>query len=181
MSFYEGEYVPGITPPGAGPRPKAFMPDPKVDTIIDQTWVKLGWKPGDFAVSHKVYFGDSLEAVDGGQVQPMDTTGTSLELGRKAPYATALTPGKTYYWRVDEVNNADPASPWKGDVWSFRVRPALAWNPVPGDGIKYVDPNQDLAWEYGLGSVFHTVYFGESLENRQHGHNRRPADHGCHI
>jgi len=162
--FYEGEYVPGIMPGGAESRPKAAFPEPKVGAVIDQTWVKLGWKAGDFAVSHKVYFGESPEALDGGQVQPVDTTSASLEVGRKAPYATALTPGKTYYWRVDEVNDADPESPWKGDIWSFRVRPAIAWNPGPGDAIKYVSPNQDLTWEYGLGSFLHTVYFGESRE-----------------
>jgi len=25
----------------------------------------------------------------------------------------------TYYWRVDEVNNANANSPWKGPLWSF--------------------------------------------------------------
>jgi len=25
----------------------------------------------------------------------------------------------TYYWRIDEVNNANPDSPWIGPVWSF--------------------------------------------------------------
>jgi len=25
----------------------------------------------------------------------------------------------TYYWRVDEVNNTNPRSPWVGKVWSF--------------------------------------------------------------
>jgi len=38
----------------------------------------------------------------------------------------AFNPGKlepytTYYWRVDEVNNCEPGSPWKGDVWSFTI------------------------------------------------------------
>jgi len=160
--FYEGEFVPGIVPAGAEGRPKAAYPDPKDGAVIDKTSVKLGWKAGDFAVSHKVYFGDSLDAVSAGQVQPIDTTSASLEIGGTA--ATALTLGKVYYWRVDEVNNADPESPWKGDVWSFRVRPAIAWSPTPADAIKYVSPNQDLSWEYGLGSVFHTAYFGESFD-----------------
>jgi hypothetical protein len=26
---------------------------------------------------------------------------------------------KTYYWRIDEVNEADPNSPWRGKIWSF--------------------------------------------------------------
>ena len=29
--------------------------------------------------------------------------------------------GQTYYLRVDEVNDTEPNSPWKGDVWSFTV------------------------------------------------------------
>ena len=28
---------------------------------------------------------------------------------------------KTYYWRVDEVNDSDPNSPWRGNVWSFTI------------------------------------------------------------
>ena len=30
-----------------------------------------------------------------------------------------LASDTTYYWRVDEVNSTEPASPWKGEVWSF--------------------------------------------------------------
>ncbi len=161
---YEGDYVAGMVPGGAAGRPKAFYPDPKDGAVIDTKTVTLGWKAGDFAVSHKVYISDSLEAVTAGQVQPIDTTTPSLEVGKAAPYATGLTFGKVYYWRVDEVNNADPESPWKGDIWSFRVRPQIAWNPTPGDGLKYVGPDQDLAWEPGLGAIFHMVYFGESRE-----------------
>jgi hypothetical protein len=32
-----------------------------------------------------------------------------------------LAENTIYYWRVDEVNAADPDSPWKGNVWSFRT------------------------------------------------------------
>ena len=31
-------------------------------------------------------------------------------------YPDGLAPGTTYYWRIDEFNNADPNSPWKGPV-----------------------------------------------------------------
>ena len=34
--------------------------------------------------------------------------------------------GRTYYWRIDEVNGAEPDSPWKGDVWSFTTRPGVS-------------------------------------------------------
>ncbi|HUV63700.1 MAG TPA: hypothetical protein VMW24_07365 [Sedimentisphaerales bacterium] len=38
------------------------------------------------------------------------------------PYPSGLVAGTTYYWRIDEVNDADPNSPWKGPVWSFSGR-----------------------------------------------------------
>jgi len=30
-----------------------------------------------------------------------------------------LAANTTYHWRIDEVNDSEPDSPWKGDVWSF--------------------------------------------------------------
>jgi hypothetical protein len=33
--------------------------------------------------------------------------------------------GRTYYWRIDEVNNAHGDSPWKGEVWSFTTEGCL--------------------------------------------------------
>jgi hypothetical protein len=65
---------------------------------------------------------------------------------------------------VDEVNDLDPNSPWKGDVWRFWVQPAAAWNPSPANGVPYVLPDQDLSWNAGMNSLFHTVYFGESFD-----------------
>ena len=40
--------------------------------------------------------------------------------------AGALEWNKTYYWRVDEINAADPESPWKGNVWSFTTADFIA-------------------------------------------------------
>jgi len=79
-------------------------------------------------------------------------------------YSEPLVPGQTYYWRVDEVNDLDPDSPWKGEVWSFWVQPAIAYNPSPADGAAHVLLDPELTWEGGMGFLFHTVYFGESYE-----------------
>jgi hypothetical protein len=162
--FYEGDYVAGIMPSGAGPRGKAIRPDPVNGAVVDLTRVTLKWLPGDFAVSHAVYFSENFADVNDGLVAAITAKTASLSVGSAVPYATGLTPGKTYYWRVDEVNEADPNSPWKGDVWSFRVRPLIAWSPLPADGVLYVRTNQDLTWQYGLGNVFHTIYFGDSFD-----------------
>jgi hypothetical protein len=51
---------------------------------------------------------------------------------------------KTYYWRVDEVNDnawAPPGSPWKGYLWSFTTETGKARNPDPenNEGMKPVE------------------------------------------
>jgi hypothetical protein len=44
-----------------------------------------------------------------------------------ASYVTSgLQPGQTYYWRVDEVNENLPQSPWKGPVWNFSTPSGVA-------------------------------------------------------
>jgi hypothetical protein len=171
VNFYEGEYVAGIDPSGAGGVGKARAPAPADGAVIDTTQATLTWRAGDFAALHDVYFGDNAEQVaaatrDDASVFVGRQPGTTLLAGMAGgPSPAGLVPGVLYSWRVDEVNDANPESPWKGDVWSFRVRPLIAWKPSPPDGMKYVDPNQDLTWEKGSGTlIFHTIYFGDDAD-----------------
>jgi hypothetical protein len=87
-----------------------------------------------------------------------------VAVGATEPYATGLTPGTLYYWRVDEVNDAEPDSPWQGPVWNFLVRPTMAWRPDPPDGARFIEADRKLTWQAGTNTVFHTVYFGPSPE-----------------
>ena len=140
---------------------EASSPDPEDEAMLDSTWVSLGWRAGRSAVSHDVYFGDNFDDVN--QATPED----DAFMGNQSEAAFTvqdLTPGATYYWRIDEVTDLDPDSPLKGDVWSFRVRPAIAWAPSPADGAIYVFTDSTLSWDVGLGALFHTVYFGESFD-----------------
>ena len=146
------------------PLPMALALDPADGTMIGQPQYTLKWMGGDLAASHVVYLGESFDEVDQGLVEAVDTTEASLATTSIPAYAAGLTPGQTYYWRVDEVNDLHPESPWKGNVWSFQVQPLTAWNPSPADGMKYIPTDQQLTWEKGIGALFHTVYFGESLE-----------------
>ncbi|MFC1794076.1 AbfB domain-containing protein, partial [Planctomycetota bacterium] len=149
------------------PDPKAKYPQPADGALNPGLWVSLTWRPGDFAVSHDVYFGDNFDDVEVG-------TGDTFRGNHPLPFYTAgfpgyafpdgLVPGTTYYWRVDEVNDADPNSPWKGDVWSFMVPPMKAYYPVPSDNAKYIDTNVTLTWTPGYGAKMHTVYFGDDFE-----------------
>jgi len=70
-----------------------------------------------------------------------------------------------YYWRVDEVNEADPNSPWKGDVWSFVVPSKQAYNPVPADGVGFLDTDVSLSWTPGFGAALHSIYFDDNFDD----------------
>jgi hypothetical protein len=152
-----------------GPK-KATRPDPKNGSLLVSTWVTLGWTPAKSAASHDIYLGEVFEDVNGGTAGAFRGNQTSpsfiVGLGLPGdPYPGGLVPGTTYYWRIDEVNAADPNSPWKGDVWSFSIAPSTAYNPTPADGAASVALNATLTWTGGFGSKLHTVYFGDKFDD----------------
>jgi len=148
--------------------PKAVRPNPADGAIHADTWVSLGWSPGDYAISHDVYLGENFDDVNDGTGDTFrgNQTGTSFIAGFPGfPYPDGLVPGTTYYWRIDEVNDLDPNSPWKSDVWSFMVPPKIAYNPNPPDGAYFINPNVELNWTVGFGAKLHTVYFGDNFDD----------------
>jgi len=151
-----------------GVKTQARTPDPRDRSFYADTWATLSWSAGDFALSHDVYFGDNFDDVNdgigdtfvGNQVSPLLIVGF-----HGFAFPDGLVPGTTYYWRVDEINEQDPNSPWKGSVWSFSIPPRTAYNPEPADGAELVDPDVELNWTGGFGSKLHTVYFGENFDD----------------
>ena len=148
--------------------PYASSPGPADGALHEDTWVTLSWRAGDFAVSHDVYLGESFDDVDAGTGDTFRGNQGSTFYVAGFPgfaYPEGLVPGTTYYWRIDEVNEADPNSPWKGSVWSFSIPPKTAYNPSPADGAEFVDPNvTTLSWTPGFGAKLHTVYFGDDFD-----------------
>ncbi|MFZ2148567.1 MAG: LamG domain-containing protein, partial [Sedimentisphaerales bacterium] len=148
--------------------PYALGPVPQDGAIYLDTWVNLSWAPGDFALSHDVYFGDNFEDVDAGAESTFRGNQTSMFLivGFPGfPFPDGLVPGTTYYWRIDEINELDPNSPWKGNVWSFMIAPRTAYDPDPADGAELVALDAKLSWTAGFGAKLHTVYFGDNFDN----------------
>jgi len=146
----------------------ASRPTPANGALLADTWVSLVWRPGDLAVSHDVYLGDNFDDVNEAAAETFrgNQVTTFFVVGFPGfPYPDGLVPGTTYYWRIDEVNDTDPNSPWKGDVWSFAVPPRTAYNPEPADGVKFVDPNTELSWTVGFGARLHYVYFGDNFDD----------------
>jgi hypothetical protein len=159
MTFVKGEGI-----------PHAINPKPSDGSILMDTWVSLSWRAGDYAVSHDVYLGDDFDAVNEATRDSAEFRGnqdlTYYVAGFPGyAYPDGLVPGTTYYWRIDEVNEANPESPWKGDVWRFSIPPKTAYSPNPADGIEVTDPNSVmLNWTAGFGAILHTVYFGDDYD-----------------
>ena len=134
------------------PPVKARNPKPLNGTIGVRLTDVLTWEPGEAAVSHEVYFGTDEDAVK-------DATKASPEYkGSKALDDESYDPGKlawdtTYYWRVDEVDETNPDSPWVGNVWSFATGDFF----VVDDFESYDVGNNEIwwAWKDGLGYVAH--------------------------
>ncbi|MHC4627932.1 MAG: LamG-like jellyroll fold domain-containing protein, partial [Planctomycetota bacterium] len=146
----------------------ASRPDPANGELYPNTWVTLTWRPGDFAVSHDVYLGDTFDDVNtgaahtfqGNVASPMQIIGFA-----GYPLPDGLVPGTTYYWRIDGVNDADPNSPWKGDVWSFWIPSPSAYAPSPSDGAEFVGTEVTLRWQPGYDAKLHNIVFGDNFDD----------------
>ncbi|MHC4566200.1 MAG: fibronectin type III domain-containing protein, partial [Planctomycetota bacterium] len=155
-------------PAGRKSLPTASGPTPANGELIEATWAQMSWRSGDFAVSHDLYIGADFDDVNNGAEGTFagNTSSNSQIVGFTGyPMPQGLQPGTTYYWRVDEVNDADPNSPWKGDVWSFSVVPQTAYNPDPVSGAEFVDPNAIFTWMPGYGAKLHTVHLGDNFDD----------------
>ncbi|MHC4500820.1 MAG: LamG-like jellyroll fold domain-containing protein, partial [Planctomycetota bacterium] len=101
---------------------RAFNPDPADGAIYVDPNVILSWSPGRDAISHNVYFGTDFADVN-------DATPSSAAYQANVDVNSwdtcGLETGLIYYWRIDEVNDFDANSPWKGNVWSFETARAV--------------------------------------------------------
>lgn len=89
--------------------------------------VTLGWRAGREAAAHDLYLSTEEQAVADGNVLPVTIAESS--------YSTPLDLSTTYYWRIDEVNEAETPAIWPGDVWSLSTREYL----VVDDFESYTD------------------------------------------
>jgi hypothetical protein len=137
---------------------QAYNPVPGNDAVNVDPNQDLSWSSGVKAEFHDVYFGTSFE-----DVSSADTSATGIYKGRQGETSYDPGPlelGATYYWRIDEVNESEDDSPWRGPVWSFRVMAWTATDPYPADGAKCVTLDTVLSWTAGAQATTHWVYFG---------------------
>jgi hypothetical protein len=114
----------------------ASVPNPATDQTDVAPDTMLQWRPGREAASHQVYFSDDPQAVANGVVAAKTTDEAVFDPG-------SLLLARTYYWRVDEVNEAESPSLWQGPVWNFATSPIL----VVEDFESYTDDEGTRIYE----------------------------------
>ena len=144
-------------------------PSPANGAVHNDTWVTLSWRAGTFAASHDVYLGEDFDDVNDATRDSDVYRGNQVLTYYVAgfpgfAYPEGLTPGTTYYWRIDEVNAPPDEAIYKGNVWNFSIPPKTAYEPVPADGAGLAETTVTLTWTAGFGAKLHTVYFGDDYD-----------------
>ncbi len=122
ISMQGGEYAgsfyfDNVRLTSAGP---AYNPKPANNQRKLDTDVNISWTPGLYADKHDVYFGTNKTKVDtADRSNPMGVL-CEQDYGPNSYDPGELEIGKTYHWRIDEVNQAGPdPGLWKGNIWTF--------------------------------------------------------------
>jgi regulation of enolase protein 1 (concanavalin A-like superfamily) len=103
-------------PPASMIRAQSPSPANKATDVARD--VVLAWTPSEVGETRDVYFGTSVEDVTA--AERTNPKGVLVGQGQQAAEydpAGLLEFGKTYYWRIDEVDAASTV--YRGEVWSF--------------------------------------------------------------
>jgi hypothetical protein len=110
------------------PSPDSGATDVDVDVV-------LGFRAGREADTHDVYFSSDEQAVIDGNVPVTTVTETSY-----GPLSLDL--GTAYYWKINEVNEAETTTTRQGDIWNFTTQKYF----VVDDFEDYNDYPPDEIW-----------------------------------
>ncbi len=122
---------------------QATRPRPAGGETGVPTDTALSWRAGREAAAHEIYLGADAEAVVEGKT-PLD----AISDCRYVPAGLEL--GRTYYWRVDEVNEAKTVALWEGNLWEFSTQEFV----IVDDFESYNDQDHLIyeAWVDGWGN-----------------------------
>jgi len=120
----------------------AWEPQPASGATTQGADVLLQWRAGREAVSHEISFSADSAALGNDTAVVGTTSDNSFDPG-------LLDYGTTYYWKVDEINEAEVPATYVGDAWSFTTSDF----GVVDDFDQYDDNCNRIffAWEDGLG------------------------------
>ncbi|MHC4501599.1 MAG: hypothetical protein ACYS21_21135, partial [Planctomycetota bacterium] len=132
-----------------------FPPDGATNVPPDIT---VHWTPGADSAGHVLYAGSDVketirDAIDDSVAGTLDSNSYALK---------NLKMGETQYWRVDQVDSANPDKVLHGRIWKFTVLDGKANKPYPLETAIKVPTDVTLKWSPGHKAEKHRVYFGTS-------------------
>ena len=120
------------------PAPVSGATDIRPDAVVT-------WRAGREADQHRIYISTDATAVADGSAPAVDVSANNLDLA-----LAGINMGETYYWRVEEVNDAESPSVWAGPVWDFSTVGSLIVDDFEGYGN--ISPDRPFqTWLDGFG------------------------------
>jgi hypothetical protein len=141
----------------------ARVPSPASGAAEVNLDLSLGWYPGREVAKHDIYLSSDEQAVIDGTAQVAAVTETT-----HGPLNLDL--GTTYYWRIDEVNDAETPSLWQGDTWSFTTQEYL----LVDDFESYNDLNPDDPESNRIFNTWSDGYNNPTINGSVVGHAEAP-------
>ncbi|MCH7559102.1 MAG: discoidin domain-containing protein, partial [Planctomycetes bacterium] len=121
-------------------------PDPASGTSdVDVDNVTLSWRAGREAASHEVHLSTDEQAVIDSNALAATVSETSYDTGE-------LELGVTYYWKVNEVNEAETPTTWQGDISNFSTQEYLVVETFEN----YNDISPDRMFETWIDGIGYT-------------------------
>ena len=96
---------------------KSSFPIPRNGATISTERADVICQTGYLAEKHDMYFGETFEEVDSA-VKGDGAYQMTLSGDENIFAIPLLTPGETYYWRVDAIRGEYV---YKGDIWNFKA------------------------------------------------------------
>ncbi|MHC4462693.1 MAG: LamG-like jellyroll fold domain-containing protein [Planctomycetota bacterium] len=124
----------------------------------------LSWRAGREAASHNVYFSADEQAVIDETISPVSIpAGSSYAKSATGP----LDLSKSYYWKVNEVNEAETPTTWQGHVWNFITQEYLVVDNFESyNDLNPEDPESNrifLTWIDGYGVATNGSVVGNEI------------------
>ena len=123
---------------------QARFPEPASGALDVAPNSVVAWRAGREAAQHTIYMSEDANAVADGLAPSVSSSTNSLDLT-----SLDLQLGDTVFWRVDEVNEAEPTTVWAGPVWSLSTAAAL----VVDDFESYGNASPDRPFQTWLDGV----------------------------
>ena len=153
-------------------------PNPYRGAVNVKNTLILRWVAADIAASHQVYFGTDQDAVRNATTASPEYKG-SKNLDDESYDPGLLELDTAYYWRIDEVNDLNPNSPWNGNAWTFTTADYLVvddWESY--NDIDPPDPGSNTIFGYWMDGYSSPATNGALIGNDLPPYTEQEVVHG---